>query len=297
MNHLPGDEAANSGPRLSVIVPARNAAGTIGEQLNALLARRQSDFEVVVVDNGSRDQTAEIARAFAARDDRVRVIAANDGSGVSYVRNRGIEAAACDNIAICDSDDVVSSGWVDAMIQAVSGHRLVTGPLEVRSLNDWSIAESRGLGVETTPPTFSGSFPYAHGCNLGVRRELWEALGGFDESVLSCEDMHFGLRAHVLGESTFFERRAVVRYRYRAQAKQLFLQGRSYGLWRPFIYRCARAAGLSLPSRVAGWKSWLWLIGHLPLVFSARGRARWCWVAGNRLGQLEGSLRHRSLFL
>jgi glycosyltransferase involved in cell wall biosynthesis len=290
--------ATNSGNlRLSVVVPARNAAETIGEQLDALLARRQKDFEVIVVDNCSQDGTADIARRFAKLDDRVRVIEANEGSGVSYVRNRGIEAAVCDSIAICDSDDVVSPQWVEVMSDALQTHSLVTGPLNVRDLNpDW-IAESRGLATEKSAPTFHNSFPYAHGCNLGLRRELWEALGGFDESALSCEDMHFGLRAHLLGRSAVFEPRAVVLYRYRTQARQLFGQGRSYGNWRPFIFRCAKDAGLTVPSRAAGWRSWLWLIGHLPSVISAGGRSRWCWVAGNRLGQVEGSVRHRTLFL
>jgi hypothetical protein len=56
-----------------------------------------------------------------------------------------------------------------------------------------------------------------------------------------------------------------------------------------------RAEGLPVPGRVAGWRSWVWLLAHLLDLRTREGRAAWVWVAGNRIGRLEGSIRYRCL--
>ncbi|HEU6446740.1 MAG TPA: oligosaccharide flippase family protein, partial [Gaiellaceae bacterium] len=74
---------------LSVVIPARNAAGTIGDQLESLARPRfHRPWEVVVVDNGSTDGTADVARSYAGRV-RLRVVNASDRPGIAYARNRG----------------------------------------------------------------------------------------------------------------------------------------------------------------------------------------------------------------
>jgi hypothetical protein len=70
-----------------------------------------------------------------------------------------------------------------------------------------------------------------------------------------------------------------------------------YGFHRPALRRRVARAGLRPPGRFAGWRSWLWLLVHVPELRTERGRARWLWVAGNRVGQLRGSIHHRTLFL
>ena len=61
--------------------------------------------------------------------------------------------------------------------------------------------------------------------------------------------------------------------------------------------RRLREQGLPVPSPLAGWRSWLWLVAHLGDLRTHEGRAAWVWVAGNRVGQLEGSVRYRCLYL
>src|SRR5262245_52337279 len=129
-------------PALSVIIPARNVADTLRVQLDALAAQAwEPGFEVVVVDNGSTDETPKIVAEYAARDARFRLVDAPHGSGVSFVRNRGIEAANAPAIAICDGDDIVGPAWVAAMGDALVTHEVVTGPIEVDTLNPaWLVA-------------------------------------------------------------------------------------------------------------------------------------------------------------
>ena len=283
--------------KLSVVIPAKNAEATLGKQLDALLKQVDSlDAEIIVVDNGSTDRTPELVRSYARRTSLVRLVSAARGSGVAYARNVGVLEARSPCIAICDADDLVSEGWVEAMGEALRTHELVTGPLELERLNPVSLAGSRGQGHDG-PTSFLGIFPFASGGNLGLQRAVWERLGGFDESFHGTEDIEFSLRAWLAGIRLTFVPEAIVHYRYRATAQDLWRQGRSWGASRPLIYRKLRAAGKPVPSRFAGWKSWAWLAVHLGALLSASRRLSWVWVAANRIGHLQGSLKHRTLFI
>jgi glycosyltransferase involved in cell wall biosynthesis len=96
---------------LSVVIPARNAADTIGVQLESLVRQRfDRPWEVVVVDNGSTDGTRAAVESFADRLPGLRIVDASERQGIGYARNRGVEAACGRLIAYCDADDAVSEG-------------------------------------------------------------------------------------------------------------------------------------------------------------------------------------------
>ena len=282
---------------LSVVIAARNAAETLGEQLDALLAQEwDGAWEIMVVDNGSTDATAALVGEYTRRDPRVRLVAAPDRTGPSYARNVGFEAATADAIASCDADDVVAPGWVRAMGDGLRVHACITGPLDVEQLNSVSLSESRGR-LRSTGPTWFGVFPIVAAGNLGIRRSTFTAVGGFDEGMRANEDHDLALRLALAGVVVHFEPAAVVHYRYRPSPRALWRQGLTYGAARPLMWRRVRDAGLPPPSRVAGWRSWAWLVVHLGSLRTPEGRAAWVWVAGNRLGQVRGSIRHRTVFL
>lgn len=283
---------------LSVVIPARDVAATLPAQLEALLAQEwKEEWEIVVVDNLSTDGTADIVRKYSERDARLRVVDASARTGLCYARATGIHAARFDAIAICDGDDIVGPRWLRAMGEALHHDDVVTGPLEVDRLNPPWLAASRGRPSPTTCATWYGLFPVVSGGNLGLRREVWERVGGFDEHFLGAEDAEFSLRLHQHGIGVRFAPDALVHYRYRDSIRALWCQGTQYGLGRPLVRRRMRELGMHPPSPVAGWRSWVWLVLHLPDVRTTTGRARWAWVAGNRLGQLRGSVRARTLFI
>jgi GT2 family glycosyltransferase len=283
---------------LTVVVPCRNVVATLAPQLEALLAQPAPEaFEVLVVDNQSTDGTAELVYRLAQADSRLRLVRADEAAGLSYTRNVGIAAARYPNIAICDGDDVVDAAWVTSMDDALRTWDIVTGPLELDLLNPSWLAASRGRSVESGISTFYGIFPYAAGGNMGLRRQVWESLGGFATDVHGTEDIEFSLRAWRAGVEIGFARGAVVHYRYRQTAAELWRQGRAYGRCRPLVARMLREAGQPAPPRFAGWKSWVWLILHLTDIRSRAGRAAWAWVAANRVGQVEGSVMHRAVLL
>ncbi len=128
---------------ISVIVPVYNAEKFLARCIDSLLAQTYHNIEVLLVDDGSRDGSAAICDAYAARDERVRVIHKPNG-GVSAARNDGIDASKGEFIAFCDNDDFYSPGMLD---------RLLGMCLE----NDCGIAQccpARGAdeSLATTPP-------------------------------------------------------------------------------------------------------------------------------------------------
>ena len=280
---------------LSVVIPARDAAATLGAQLDALTGQRwEEGWEVVVaVDPGSTDATADVVRRYAAADPRVLMVDAPAGGGPAASRNTGAAAATGKALAFCDADDVVGPGWVAAMGEALRVHEFVTGPLDLEALNAPWLVESRGRRFAAERPVFEDLFPYASSCNVGLQRTVFERIGGFDPSWRVGEDIELSLRLWLSGVEVHFEPAAVVHYRYRPTLGATFRQARAYGRVRPVLGERLRQAGRPAPHRAAGLRNWGWLVRHLPLLASRPGRARWLWVAGQRVGNVEGAVRVR----
>ncbi len=288
-----------SEPELSVVIPARNVAATLREQLDALTAQEWSaPFEIVVIDNESTDETPDIVGEYAARDPRVRLVEAHGGSGVNFVRNVGIAAARANHVAVCDGDDIVQPGWVAAMGDALREHPIVTGPVNADMLNPAWLVRTRGVMPMDRLRMLCDGVPLASGGNIGMHRDVWESVGRYSETIVGAvDDAEFCLRLWQHGIPVHFARGAELAYRYRAEPSALWRHGRFYGRGRPYIAKRLKEAGLPAPSRFANWRSWLLLVAWLPRLTTAEGRASWCWVAGCRIGQLEGCFIARTLYL
>ena len=126
---------------------------------------------------------------------------------------------------------------------------------------------------------------------------MWLTMNGMTPGYYPCEDLEFSLRCWLAGIEVVGIPAAVVHYRYRNSARVLWKQGFAYGSHRPSIARLLRDAGKPTPPRFAGWKSWALLVVKAPTIVTRQGRANWVWIAGNRLGQVVGSIRHRIVML
>ena len=109
-----------SSPRFTIVIPAFNAARTIGSSIRSVLQQTEQDFEVVVVDDGSTDDTVECARSFAT-DPRVRVISQRN-KGPSAARNAAVAAARALYVSMLDADDLWLPEYLEVMGGALDGN-------------------------------------------------------------------------------------------------------------------------------------------------------------------------------
>lgn len=183
------------------IIPAYNAAAFIAETLKSVRRQAFGDIEVLVVDDGSTDATADIATAFADGDRRFRVIAKPNG-GVGSARNCGLAEAAGHFVAFLDADDLWHPEKLAAQVDALTR----SGDAAAFSLHVGIDRDGRFLApstrwpFETFPlPAHMVLRPVGNGSSLMVRRDVAQAVGGFDEAFVKlglggCEDLDFELR-------------------------------------------------------------------------------------------------------
>jgi GT2 family glycosyltransferase len=156
-------------PSVSVIVPVRNRRALLRRLLDALAVQTYTDFEVIVVDDGSFDATLDEAARERNPSLTIRCIP-NEGAGASAGRNSGAAAARAEILAFTDSDCVPSTGWLAAGVAAIDdGADLVNGVTRPR--------RPVGLLERTVQSGEEGLYPT---CNVFYRRAAFEKTGGFD---------------------------------------------------------------------------------------------------------------------
>lgn len=115
--------------KFSIIVPVYNVKQYVGNCISSILAQTYPHFELILVDDGSTDESGKICDRYATQDDRIKVIHQANG-GVSRARNKGIEAATGQWICFIDSDDEVKPDWLEHHALNTDADMLVQGMLE-----------------------------------------------------------------------------------------------------------------------------------------------------------------------
>jgi glycosyltransferase involved in cell wall biosynthesis len=172
---------------ISVVVPAWNAAGVL-PRLFAALAEQTAEHEVVVVDTGSDDATVTFAR-----DAGAKVVGAPRRNR-SLARNQGVAAARGDVIAFTDADCVPAPGWARALAACLESSPLAAGPVRIETRPEPSMAE-RFDRLWRYPQERYVAAGHATSANLGIRREAFDSVGGYDERFHHGEDTDLCLRA------------------------------------------------------------------------------------------------------
>lgn len=190
-------------PEATVVVATRNRAARLRALLHSLARQNGVDYEVVVVDDGSTDDTPQVLAEAA-----VRAIRHESPLGPAAARNAGWRAARAPLVAFVDDDCVAEPGWLAGLLaahraapDAVIQGRTEPNPAEVHKHS----AFSRSMLVD-------GPNNWFQTCNIAYPRELLERLGGFDETFRypAGEDTDLAWRAKRAGAPTRFEGRARV---------------------------------------------------------------------------------------
>lgn len=280
---------------LSVVIACYNAETTLGEQLLSLSQQQWNEpWEVIVVDNRSRDGSRHIVEAFQGHMSRLRLVDAFERQGAAYAMNAGVRAARGEALAFCDADDIVAPGWVAAMGEGLKRHAFVSGPHDTELLNHSPLAKHRsnpqknGIQAYTYPPYL----PHAGAGNLGVRRDVYDAVGGFDETLDALFDTDFCWKVQLRGIPLTPLPEAVLYVRHRDRPRDLIRQARKYAEYDVVLYKRYRRFGMPpLPKR-KGIKAWIDLVLEARDATREETRAKYLWDLGWRTGRLIGSLRN-----
>lgn len=280
-------------PKVSVVIPVYNNADVIGAQLDGLHAALEiaPETEILIVDNGSTDGLASVVDAWVEQSGTpIAVVPATEKQGEPHARNVGVRVSRGDYVLFCDGDDIVRPTWIAALAEALDFASFATGPVHTDLLNEPGLANVRGTAVFEGRPMLYGTVPFAHGCNMGFRRELFDEIGLFDESFLAGCDQEIAIRAWRAGHDLVFAEDAVVDYRLRPDLASNWRQGRSYGRYRVFVRRLISSDIDLAAQRRANLRRVGWLLKHLPgLARDREQRARWVWVAAQLVGEAHGT--------
>ena len=282
----------------SVIVPVHNAAPFIDELLRSLAEQKDAgDWEVILVDNNSTDDSAAVARRWTSRLP-LQILSATERSNPSYARNTGAAAAAGDDLLFIDADDAVDEGYVRAMRAALERHPFVTSRVDSETLNPAWVKNAHGEPWQThNVGVFFGFLPAA-GANIGIKRSLFESVGGFSGKFSGSEDLAFSWEAQLAtGASVHFVHNAVYRYRYRTTYWQLFVQGRRWGQDSALLYRTFGKRGMPGRPLWTAAREWVSVFAGLVSARSSDARAPLLVRLGFCVGRLEGSAIHRVAYL
>lgn len=178
-------------PRITVIVPVYNHAQYLGAALESILAQSLPAHEIIVVDDGSQDGSAEVAKKYP----QVRLLVQTNG-GIAAARNAGLKLASGEFIAFLDADDLWHADKLKLQVEAIAADpelQMVFGMTHQFFSPELSEAERALRKIDQTvlPGRFAGT--------LLMSRQSFERVGGFREDLRSAEFLDWYGRAQALG--------------------------------------------------------------------------------------------------
>jgi GT2 family glycosyltransferase len=260
--------ATSPAPRISVVVCTYNGGATLRECLEGVLTLHYPDYEVIVVSDGSTDDSAAIASSY----DGIRVLE-TEQDGLASARNTGMNAATGEIVAYIDDDAIPDPGWLAQLASTFTAGRLaaVGGPNVLPPESGW-IAEcvANAPGGPTHVLVSDREAEHVPGCNMAIRKDALERIGGFDPQFRAAgDDVDVCWRLLDSGERIGFSPGAVVLHHRRRSVRAYLRQQRGYGKAEALLER-------KHPDKysVAGHVDWA---GRLYGNGAAQHRGGWRW--------------------
>jgi GT2 family glycosyltransferase len=282
------------------VVPVLNGEQTLGDCIDSLLRLRYpaGRVELLVVDNGSRDGTADVLRRYGDRIMRLE----ESTRGPGAARNAGVRSAEREVVAFTDADCQVDPDWLTALVAPLEERRVGIAGGIIRALPPANDVERFGelihdhrLAIDVFKP------PYAITMNWASRRAVLDELGGFDERFRRCEDVDLSYRMTQAGYTLAYAPEAVVYHHNEETLAGLFREGFAHGFHgvlalkhheefvRPFGHSRLDGQGyIRIGARVLDW-----VRGRDP----DRSRCDAVFNSGKKAGKLVGSMRFGHLDL
>jgi len=188
--------------RFSIIIPVYNVEQYLPSCIDSILRQSCTDFELILVDDGSKDKSAQICDEFAKRDKRIQVIH-QENAGVSHARNMGLDAAKGDYVLFVDSDDALPENALDVYVKALkdspSADLIVAGMRKIfegfSRKDDFFLLEDKDFGkdeLEVFAAYLQDKYLFGLVCSRLYKSEIIKFHHiRFDESLWSYEDQLF----------------------------------------------------------------------------------------------------------
>ena len=197
----------------SIIICTYNRAPSLRRTLEVLKDQTlgPEDFEIIVVDDGSRDATPGICEEARGRLPNLRYVKNETNKGLAASRNKGLDIATGDHILFTDDDCLPSAAWAERLSGALKHRPIVSGAVASTATNFLrlchNIAQFHAVMPGGKPEGYKEFFA---GANMAFRRSVFDDLGLFDRDAVSCEDTEMILRARNKGYRPVFFPDAVV---------------------------------------------------------------------------------------
>lgn len=190
--------------KISVVITAYNEEKSLPQCITAVNNQSfpKEDFEIIVVDNNSKDKTAEIAKSLGAR------VIKEQKQGYVYALSKGMDEAKGEIVAVTDSDTIVPKDWLGTIDKAFNDEKVVavTGIAEVETKNVAVNVLCEKLYELFLRCNFLIGKPHLTGFNLAVRKKAFDQIGGLDEKFVMSPDVDLGLRMSKIGKVIFISK-------------------------------------------------------------------------------------------
>ena len=226
-------------PRVSVVIPVRNRTEEIETCLQSLsnVSYPRENLEIIVVDDGSDDNTPEIADRFS-----VKLFRMENRKGASFCRNYGAQKAQSEIVCFLDSDCVVDNLWLKELMSVFRDPRVGACGGLVDSYEDTSnldryeqVKSSLNMGAVTKDSRDGDRFFYIPSCSMAVRMSLFSRLGGFREEMEVGEDVDLCWRIIDAGHVIEYRPAAKIYHRHRNTLGPFCRRRFDYGTSEPIL--------------------------------------------------------------
>lgn len=172
---------------ISCVIPTKNRSGLLSEAIKSIVNQTYKDWELIIVDDGSTDNTYEVCKDFSDIDSRIKYFK-NPGKGGAAARNYGISKSAGEYIAFLDDDDISLPHRFESQLYAAkkSGNKFIVSGYQVRNRRNGKLIAERRLELKGA----------GAGCLARwlIHRQLLEITGGFDENFPSMQEVELSYR-------------------------------------------------------------------------------------------------------
>ena len=209
----------NKAPKVSVVLPVYNGERYLRESIESVIGQTFTDWELIIVDDCSTDNTLKIAQQFAESDSRIIVLHNKTNKKLPATLNVGFRNAHGEYLTWTSDDNIAKPNWLSVLVNALDKN-----PGDMMVVADMDYIDQDGNFITTASQRYPGrkSIQLAYICNVGAafmyRRAIAEKIGGYDEDTFCAEDYDYWCRIALNGSIKYIPDNI---YKYRRQSGSL----------------------------------------------------------------------------